>query len=191
MATLNINPSTLASVTLNPTSVQGGSLVDWNGDAEWKGAGGRGGGGAIQQQRSGAGAGQRNGHGGCDDGHLHGDDQYGVELDVLSPLRGHTGLVRVATLTVTPVVLPGTVLFGDQAIESQKDSNTAGQAEAFQTTATVTGTFSSMLVYVDASSTATKIYLGLYADNNGHPGALLTQGNKTSSYGRSLEHDFR
>ena len=37
-----------------------------------------------------------------------------------------------------------------------------------------------MLVYVDASSTATKIYLGLYADNSGHPGALLTQGNKTS-----------
>ena len=95
-------------------------------------------------------------------------------------ITGTYGGSQSGTLTVTPVVLPGTVIFGDQVIESQRDSNTAGKAEAFQTTATATGTFSSMLVYVDASSTATKIYLGLYADNNGHPGALLTQGNKTS-----------
>jgi hypothetical protein len=90
------------------------------------------------------------------------------------------GTSQNATLTVTPAVVQGTVLFGDQTIESQKDSNTLGKAEAFQTTATATGTFGSMLVYVDASSTATKIYLGLYADNNGHPGALLTQGNSVS-----------
>ena len=85
-----------------------------------------------------------------------------------------------STITVTLVVSsttpPGTVLFGNQTIETQKDSNTSGRAEAFQTTAGVSGTLSSMLVYLDSTSTASKIYLGLYQDNNGHPGTLLTQG---------------
>jgi outer membrane protein assembly factor BamB len=179
MATLTINPSTLSSVTLNPTSVQGGTsstgTVTLTGKAPASGA-------AVALSSSNAAA------------------QVPASVTVAAgattatftvttstvlsstsvTIMGTYGTTQSATLTVTPAVLPGTVLFGDQTIESQRDSNTAGRAEAFQTTATATGTFSSMLVYVDASSTATKIYLGLYADNNGHPGALLTQGNSSS-----------
>jgi hypothetical protein len=32
---------------------------------------------------------------------------------------------------------------------------------------------------LDSTSTATKIYVGLYADNGGHPGVLLSQGTST------------
>jgi outer membrane protein assembly factor BamB len=179
MATLNINPSTVASVTLNPTSVQGGTsstgTVTLSGKAPAGGA-------AVALSSSNAAA------------------QVPPSVTVTAgattatftvttsavlsstsvTVTGMYGTSQNATLTVTPAVVQGTVLFGDQTIESQKDSNTLGKAEAFQTTATATGTFGSMLVYVDASSTATKIYLGLYADNNGHPGALLTQGNSVS-----------
>ena len=72
------------------------------------------------------------------------------------------------------------VLLGDQAIESSVDSNVINKAEAFQTTASLSGTVGSLTVYIDTRSTATKVYLGLYADNNGHPGALLSQASSTS-----------
>jgi hypothetical protein len=53
-------------------------------------------------------------------------------------------------------------------------------AEAFQTTATGCGKVTSLSVYLDASSTATKLVAGLYADASGHPGALIAQGSGTS-----------
>ena len=68
------------------------------------------------------------------------------------------------------------VLLGDQVVEPKADSNVAGSAEAFQTTATTTGTVATLSVYVDAPSRATALTAGLYADNAGHPGALLGQG---------------
>jgi hypothetical protein len=77
------------------------------------------------------------------------------------------------------VLASGTILFGDQAIESQLDNNVSGQAEAFQTTATASGVLGSLNVYIDSHSTAAQIFLGLYGDNSGHPGALLTQGSTT------------
>ena len=68
------------------------------------------------------------------------------------------------------------VLLGDQTIEPSQDSNTVGQAEAFQTTAALTGSIGSITVFVDASSASSVLFLGLYSDNAGHPGTLLTQG---------------
>ena len=70
----------------------------------------------------------------------------------------------------------GPVLVGTQTIQSQSDSNPAGQAEAFRTTAVASGTVTSLSVYIDIGSTAIAIVAGLYADNAGKPGALLTQG---------------
>jgi outer membrane protein assembly factor BamB len=85
-----------------------------------------------------------------------------------------------ATITVTlNITTAGAVLFGDQSIELQRDSNSRGTAEAFQTTASVSGTLGSIVVFVDSSSTATTVSMGLYKDNNDHPGALVTQGNAT------------
>jgi hypothetical protein len=100
-----------------------------------------------------------------------------VSNSTLVTITGQYGGSQVATLTVTPATR--TVLFGDQAIESSLDSDNRGVAEAFQTTATASGTLSSITVYLDSTSTATKIYTGLYADNGGHPGALLSQGSST------------
>jgi hypothetical protein len=67
-------------------------------------------------------------------------------------------------------------LVGNSAIAATPDSNSAGMAEAFQATASAGGTATQMAVYLDASSTAKSVVLGLFADTNGHPGTLLTQG---------------
>jgi hypothetical protein len=66
-------------------------------------------------------------------------------------------------------------LLGDQTVEAHAHFNAAGLAEAFQATATGSGTVSSLSVYLDSSSVATKLTAGLYADSGGHPGALLGQ----------------
>jgi hypothetical protein len=77
----------------------------------------------------------------------------------------------------------GPVLVGTQTIQSQVDSNAAGQAEAFKTTAVASGAVTSLSVYVDAGSTAITLVVGLYADSAGKPGALLTQGSLSSPLG--------
>ena len=73
-----------------------------------------------------------------------------------------------------------TVLLGDPNVETQVDSIASGQAEAFQATATANGTVQSLVVYLDSTSTASQLAVGLYADSSGHPGALLSQGSSTT-----------
>jgi len=72
------------------------------------------------------------------------------------------------------------IIVGTTGIRPQTDQNTSGSAEAFQTTASASGTIGSMTVYVNSTSTAAKVTVGLYANNNGHPGVLLTQGSKSA-----------
>jgi hypothetical protein len=84
-----------------------------------------------------------------------------------------------ATVTATLNVSAGTVLFGDTGTELQADSNPNGTAEAFQTTATTSGTLKTLTVYLDSTSTASKVVVGLYTDKPGHPGTRLTQGSST------------
>jgi hypothetical protein len=67
------------------------------------------------------------------------------------------------------------VLAGDTNVEPGPDSNVAGQAEAFQYAANASGTARSASFYLDRSSMATKITVGVYTDTMGHPGALLAQ----------------
>ena len=69
-----------------------------------------------------------------------------------------------------------TVLVGDTNIEANLDYNAAGMAEAFQFAATNSGTINKIYVYIDGSSTATQVVMGLYSDVNNNPGSLLTQG---------------
>jgi hypothetical protein len=109
-----------------------------------------------------------------------------------APFYGHRVERRLlhvlALLVVAAIVLSATqsssatsiLLLGDQTVEPKADSNPAGAAEAFQTTATTTGTVATLTVYVDSSSTSTSAIAGLYTDNAGHPGALLGQGTLTS-----------
>jgi len=77
-------------------------------------------------------------------------------------------------VNVTAPVADG-VLLGDQAVEGQIDTAPAGQAAAFQSTALSNGSLGSLVIYLDASSTASQLVAGLYADAGGHPGALLGQ----------------
>ncbi len=88
-------------------------------------------------------------------------------------------LAPLAVLFPVPAAAQ-TVLLGDTAVESQKDSNSSGVAEAFPYTASSSGSLVALNVYVDASSTAAKITAGIYADKSGHPGALLAQGSITT-----------
>jgi hypothetical protein len=70
-------------------------------------------------------------------------------------------------------------LVGDEAIEPAVDETMAGRAEVFRYVAAKTGTVSEIRVYLDASSSATKIVLGVYANSGSNASALLTQGSKT------------
>ncbi len=72
------------------------------------------------------------------------------------------------------------IVVGTSGVRPSVDQNTAGSAEAFRTPATASGTVDSMSVYVNSTSRATKLFVGLYTDANGHPGMLLTQGSKSS-----------
>jgi hypothetical protein len=87
-------------------------------------------------------------------------------------------LLCIASLPVSAQLATPSVaaLLGDTRVESQVDSNTSGQAEAFPVNATSTGSVASLAIYLDRSSTAQQLAVGLYADAAGHPGTLLTQG---------------
>jgi hypothetical protein len=79
------------------------------------------------------------------------------------------------TATSTPV--PPSILVGDTSVETQRDTSAAGTAAAFQYTAGASGTVSKMSIYLDASSAATQVSVGLYTNAPGNtPGSLLAQG---------------
>jgi hypothetical protein len=91
---------------------------------------------------------------------------------------GNTTTSAAVSITVANPPSPpaGGVLLGDQTVESNRDSDAAGQAEAFRVVASASGTISSIDFFVDAVSSATSIRVGMYSDNGGHPGTLLTAG---------------
>lgn len=113
---------------------------------------------------------------------------YTLTWDTSTVANGQHTLTAVAhdaagnTATSPPVAvtvqntaqLPPTLLAGDQTVEPSGDYNAAGTAEAFRTSAAATGTTGHLSVYLDGASTAASVQVGLYADNGGHPGALLT-----------------
>src|SRR4051794_3988591 len=90
-------------------------------------------------------------------------------------------LIAAALVLCVPAAASAATLVGTTTLYANHDSNSAGTAEAFSTTATASGSVGSLSVYIDASSTASKVVIGLYANVTGsHPGALLTQGTITS-----------
>jgi hypothetical protein len=84
------------------------------------------------------------------------------------------------TPTATPTATPppaNTVLVGSNTVSSHVDSNPAGIAEAFQFTASAGGALSTFLCYLDQSSTAQSVVIGIYTDSGkNRPGTLLTSG---------------
>jgi hypothetical protein len=87
----------------------------------------------------------------------------------------------MGSFTITVNAAPTTVmLLGTQTVQGNVDSNSAGMAEAFQYTAGASGTVTKLSVHLDATSTASRVVVGLYADNTNTPGALLAQGTITA-----------
>ncbi len=119
---------------------------------------------------------------------------YSVTWDTTTIANGTHSLTAVArdgaantttsaavSVTVSNAAPPPTkVLLGDQTVEASVDFNNAGLAEAFQTTGSAAGTLSKVSIYVDTGSSATSLIVGVYANNNGHPGTLLAQGTLSS-----------
>ena len=124
---------------------------------------------------------------------------YSINWDSTTTANGLHALTAVArdaagnTATATSITVtssnagapppppPGTILLGNAATEANPDSNTAGSAEAFKTTAILTGTVTQLRVFVDTGSTAGSIVVGLYSNSGtGHPGTLLTTGTITA-----------
>jgi hypothetical protein len=74
----------------------------------------------------------------------------------------------------------GSVLLGDQSIESSARHTPGGSAEAFSFVDRISGTARSISVYVDRGNQAGTLIAGLYSDRRGHPGSLAGAGYVTS-----------
>jgi chitodextrinase len=94
---------------------------------------------------------------------------------------GNSTISDIVSVTVNNVAQPGgSLLLGSQTIQNSADNNSAGSAEAFKYTATASGSAGSLKFYVNTGSAATSIKVGIYSDNGGHPGTLLTSGSITA-----------
>ena len=71
-------------------------------------------------------------------------------------------------------------LIGTSTVQTGKDNDSAGTAEAFQATASTSGTIGQLVVYLDSTNAATSVVVGLFSDSGGHPGTLLTQAKITA-----------
>ena len=69
-----------------------------------------------------------------------------------------------------------TVLLGYDAVQRTSVSSPAGRSESFRFTDRRSGSVSSIHVFVDSRSRATRLVAGLYSNAHGHPGSLLTVG---------------
>ena len=104
-------------------------------------------------------------------------------MATLSP-RASVALLATTLAVCAAAVLPGTAsaaqLLGNATVGTGLDSNSSGLAEAFAATATASGTLEELNLYLDSSSRATKVTLGIYTDVSSHPRTLLAQGSTTT-----------
>ena len=75
----------------------------------------------------------------------------------------------------TPAVGQSQVLLGDTKIEGTVDRSPSGIAKAFPFRAATTGQVNSASVYLDSSNRAPTMWVGMYANRNGHPQTLMSQ----------------
>ena len=74
--------------------------------------------------------------------------------------------------------------FGDATVESRRDADRAGHAEAFPFASRFSGTTASIKVYVDARNRAKTLVAGIYRNRKGHPGTLIASGSVRSPKGK-------
>jgi hypothetical protein len=88
----------------------------------------------------------------------------------------NTTTSTTVNITVKNASPAGTLLLGTQTIQSSADSNASGEAEGFQYTAVASGVAGTLSFYVNSGNSATTLKLGIYSDNSGRPGNLLSSG---------------
>jgi hypothetical protein len=67
------------------------------------------------------------------------------------------------------------IVLGTQQLEASRDNDNSEQAEAFPVTATSSTQINSLSLFLDGSSRAARVWVGLYSNYYGHPSALLRQ----------------
>jgi len=92
-----------------------------------------------------------------------------------------TGATHGLALTVPSLV-------GSPQLQTNVDSNPAGTAEAFRYNATSDGSVTKLSAYLDSTSTARTVQVGLYSDAAGTPGTLLTSGTLTAPVNGAWNH---
>jgi hypothetical protein len=78
----------------------------------------------------------------------------------------------------------GWILLGQRRIRASVGRGRAGRARAFAFSAGLSGKVSSIHVYVDARSRATRLMVALYANSGCRPGSRITDGSQTIARGR-------
>ncbi len=104
-------------------------------------------------------------------------DEVRIYNRALSATEVSNNLKTAVSATSTPPQL----ILGNNNEEPWKDLQPKGVAQAFQAVAAKSGSVTEVKVYLDASTTATKLVAGIYKNNNGHPGARITQATATLS----------
>jgi hypothetical protein len=67
------------------------------------------------------------------------------------------------------------VVLGTQNVQASLDTDNSQEAEAFPVTANSTAQINSLSLFLDGSSTAATVWVGLYSNYSGHPNTLLSQ----------------
>jgi hypothetical protein len=67
------------------------------------------------------------------------------------------------------------VVLGSDNIQRTLDGAIGGQARAFPVVANSSGKVNSLYLYLDGANSASTVWVGLYGNNLGHPGMLLSQ----------------
>jgi O-glycosyl hydrolase len=103
-----------------------------------------------------------------------------IAADSVFTLTGNRAFSLATTEVVqaaSSVPEKGNVLVGSRTIQTHVDSNPPGVAEAFEYSASASGSVNQLSIYLDSSSTATRVVVGLYENaDSDHPTAVLTQG---------------
>src|SRR3954463_12762728 len=88
-------------------------------------------------------------------------------------LRRSLALLALVVLAAAPHA--GAAVLGNPTLERQV-GGLQNVSAAFPVTATAPATYTKIAVYVEGTSTGTRLSAGIYADSGGHPGALLAAG---------------
>jgi hypothetical protein len=103
-----------------------------------------------------------------------------TSVDITATSQADTTKTASVTLQIGVAPNASTMLLGHSILETKVNGLYGGMAEGYQMTAAINGTVTTLSVYIDSATTATKLFVGLYGDNNGHPGTRLTGGSSTA-----------